>query len=489
MDKQELLNALKLYPEGTLQKLYDYANFILIPESDLAVNATMVDMMTKAKALATTHYPSWTGFDSKADFGRFLIELIALFSEKDFWYINAFLNEALLLKATDYTIVFQKSVAHGYFPILCKASTFLAFLSFGAGSATIYKKGDLQIRAGDYVYTNRDSFSVDANTTSKQIYLTEGAYFFESTQFNGHFVKIPKKYVDVDSIDIVIDNVQWKRVRTFGLSNNLSTDYIVLPDEQGSIKIFFGNGEYGSQPILGQTIEYSFIQTNGAVPVYAPTDLAVLKSLASKPVEGAAPLSALIIAGANPESIDSIRHKAIVNFYTQKTITNTHSCELFLLNQDGVAKCKAIINGVVIYFYVIKTDGTVADSTFLNELATAIYPNIVTGFSVQGLTTTLVEVTPIFLDAYILGGLDSNYVSSEIKRLIEDFTNPLTLADYGKSFSLLELTVFLRQNIAGLQNIVFTQIAGTTPANITVSANSILKKADTSLITVNVYEI
>ena len=102
--KKELLAYFSELDVPTLEKLRRYSSLLIIPEEDLLVNATMSQMVDKAHELADILFPEWTD-RGKSDFGEFLIELFALFSEKNFWYINAFANESLLQKMRSYSNV------------------------------------------------------------------------------------------------------------------------------------------------------------------------------------------------------------------------------------------------------------------------------------------------------------------------------------------------------------------------------------------------
>ena len=142
--KEQLLQYFKGLDIATLEKLQKYSNLLIIPDEDLLVNATMSQMVDKAHSLADSLFPEWTD-RSKSDFGEFLVELFALFSEKDFWYINAFANEGILRKMRSYSNAFSKASSMGYQPITCKGAESNFNVTFSAGEDTSYEKGDLVI--------------------------------------------------------------------------------------------------------------------------------------------------------------------------------------------------------------------------------------------------------------------------------------------------------------------------------------------------------
>ena len=182
-NKETLLAYFSGLPLSTLQKLRRYSELLIIPEEDLLTNATMIQMVDKAHLLADSLFPEWTD-RSKSDFGEFLVELFALFSEKDFWYINAFANESILRKAHSYSNVFAQVSALGYTPTLCKGATATFSLTFAAGNAATYKRGDLTVMVGDIPFTNDEDFNVPAEETTLTLLLHAGTFTSEDITFN-----------------------------------------------------------------------------------------------------------------------------------------------------------------------------------------------------------------------------------------------------------------------------------------------------------------
>ena len=119
--KEQLLQYFAGLDLSLLQKLEKYSKLLIIPDEDLLTYATMVQMVEKAHSVADSLFPEWTD-RSKSDFGEFLVELIALFSEKDFWYLNAFANEGILRKMRSYSNAFSKASSLGYFPTVCTSA-------------------------------------------------------------------------------------------------------------------------------------------------------------------------------------------------------------------------------------------------------------------------------------------------------------------------------------------------------------------------------
>lgn len=135
-NKEQLLQYFRGLDISVLEKLQKYSKLLIIPDEDLLVNVTMSQMVDKAHSLADALFPEWTD-RSKSDFGEFLVELFAFFSEKDFWYINAFANEGILSKMRSYSGAFSKAASMGYSAVTCKGSECNFSVSFEAGSETV----------------------------------------------------------------------------------------------------------------------------------------------------------------------------------------------------------------------------------------------------------------------------------------------------------------------------------------------------------------
>lgn len=98
MPSQSLLNEFNRFDDETLEKLIVIADSILSPldtELTSVDYASMLKEVFKPNGLADRYYREWTD-RSKSDFGRFLVELFALFSDKNMFYINHFSREGFV---------------------------------------------------------------------------------------------------------------------------------------------------------------------------------------------------------------------------------------------------------------------------------------------------------------------------------------------------------------------------------------------------------
>ena len=68
--------------------------------------------------------------------------------------------------------------------------------------------------------------------------------------------------------------------------------------------------------------------------------------------------------------------------------------------------------------------------------------------------------TGIILDAVIMAGYSAVAAEAAIRQVMEDITNPLVYADYGKGFSKSEASVIMQARVEGLQSIGFKMSLG-----------------------------
>lgn len=487
-EKEQILQDLALLPLATLQKLKKYADLVIIPDEDLLLNVTMIDMFDKSMKLADIHFPEWTD-RSESDFGRFLVELLCLFSEKDFYYINAWANESFITKMNVYADVFTKAIEYGYAPKVCRAAqqTFNVEFEPSATDYT-YPPGTLilEFKTKRYRFTNLDPVTVPASVvpTTLPLLLHEGSLLSEAQPFNGSRYNIRNTMIDVETIRVNIENVYWKRVRVFGQSDPSSKDFVVLPDEQGSAVIYFGEDGFGQKPEIDTIAELTYLKTTGAV-VNGTTDVVTVnKQSPSRKVVSIA-LVGLLTGGQQPETRASIAQNALNYFSTKFTVNNATNVERWLNFQLDVKRSHAQIQGSIVYFRVQPMDGTVAGAPLLTALENRILPFISGGYEPQGVITTYTTIPAIEMIFRFLTGYNQANIEALGKSLTSDYTNPLVLNDYGKDFNLSELEFFLKNKIPGLQSVEFI----TPNANIIQAAYSLFNKVPIENISITSYAI
>lgn len=485
LSKQLILDAFALLPESKLQSLYDYSQNVVIPDEDLLVNVTMQQMMSKAFSLAAIHFPEWTD-KSDSDFGRFLIELFALFSEKDFYYVNGFANESFVSKCQNYGDLFLRGVEYGYVGRMFTPSYLVAQVTFASGTDYTYAPGDLIITDENGVfYTNASSFTIAASgsPTTTSIPLFCGAITKIEAPYNGYRVDLVESNIGIETIMVAINGIAWSKVGMFGNSSATDKHFIVIPEEDGSCSIYFGNGTNGMEPSVDDVISISYVRSKVVQGIGAT--LSINKSSSAK--VASAPSQVSFDLGYFPETLDELRQNILLYKNSYNTLNTVDAVRLFLNKQAGIKRSHAVVIGTYVYFRYIPSDGSIP--TNYSALEALLTPILTMGFTPTGAATTFIPVGPIAVTAYYLSSANAGFVSSSIKQIISDYTNPLISADYGQDFSRNDLLHLCRQKIPALQNLVFTTVAGGSPVDITVDEGEIMQVVSTGDITVTLIPV
>ena len=467
--KQELINYFQGLEVATLQRLYKYASQIIIPDEDLLVNVTMPQMLNKAHQLADSLFPEWTD-RSKSDFGEFLIELFAVFSEKDFWYINAFANEGIFSKTRSYGNAFAKASALGYQPTLLKGAKGTFKVIFKEGEATNYKRGDLVLNVGGILFTNDDEFLLpkQEDLITKTLILQQGEQKYEDYIFNGFNVFIRKENIDIDSVEVIINNIKYSRVGTFGHSGTSSTHFVALPEEDGSIAIYFGDGTLGVSPEIGTEVQVRYRVCEGEKGNVKNTDVGINESISSREAIRADMLGNAS-EGTDLETLSTLKEKAPSFFNTKRAAINEEMAEKMLNNFSFIKKSKVTVLSSNIGYRAIPMSGDLDLSTEeLAILSREFDPYIMLGYNVssQGneyidlITKANINATQLILDVLVYKGYDHNEIEGAVRQVLSDLTNPLVLANYGSRFDRADVDIKIRMAVQGVQGIVFKLLVG-----------------------------
>lgn len=498
--KQDLIEQLSEYDKPTLERLTKYADLMLIPQPDMLVSVTADQMVAKAHQLADIFFPEWTD-RGKADFGEFLVEIMANFSEKDFWYLNALANETVLQNMTIYSNAYSRALSLGYTPVKACNAVYRFRLTYDAsnsGNAETIPIGGLVIEADTQglKFTNFQPIRLPATSGVIVVNLVQGEFATETVTYNGKSVRLSQPNIDTTYHYLESDNDEWSQVNTFAESDNTDKVFMSLPNEDGSQRLKFGEDEFGVEPSLGQnmTVRYNYGDTIAANGLPITTAYTVKES--PRVISVVTQVSQLVTA-TEQESLESIKVNAPLFFRTRGRVLNLRDCIEFLESLPTVRKAQAVSSSSTVYFYVVpETVITPAEEQdLLKELELLLQDTPVLGFEIYGLLTQYINLNHDFslpipssgvggitLEAFALSGSNLVDIKDEIKLLIGRFTDERgEITAYGKNFSLPELSSYLISNIEGLQNIVFNQVAGldaTTlvDGQIVVRENEIIKE-------------
>lgn len=497
--KESLIRYFSSLDIATLEKLKKYSELLIIPEEDLLTNATMTHMVAKAHSIADAIFPEWTD-RSKSDFGEFLVELFALFSEKDFWYINAFANEGIFRKMRSYSNAYSKASSLGYYPTTCKGSSADFSVSFESGDAFTYGRGELVVSVNGKDFSNDEPFELDASAGEvlRTLTLQEGKQIVEDVTYNGHSIFLSKPNIDIDSLEIIIDNIIYSRVNNFGNSGRDSYHFMVIPEEDGACSVYFGRDDFGFQPQLGKPITVYYRTCDGS-DGNIPIDVAEISDDSDERNAVSVAMITDSVGGRYAESLTSIKEQAPANFAYKRAAINETTSETILNSYPFIHQSKVWSFGSDVFYSVIPTSGaiepTASERQFIRE---NFEPCLMVGFTGNYTPNNYVDICSylsadkIILDVVISLGYNEDTIEEGVRQVMEDFTNPLIGATYGKTFSKSELDVDIRYSVAGVQSVSFKKLVGSTESVIedfTLDSKEIFRKIDQNKLTIRINAI
>lgn len=479
LTKEELLEQLSFLDAEKLNRLLFYASNIMIPDEDLLVDVTMKQMMEKAFEYADVYFPQWTD-RGVADFGRFLVELVAIFSEKDFYYVNGYANENLLSKMSIYSDAFMRVVELGYYPEVSRSAKAPFNVTFppSPDDYEIPRNGLIIKTLSGLFFTNLEPINVPSSATADfiTVELNEGTILSENFQYDGFFVFVSKENVDTETLTVEINDTLYNRVRTFGRSLNSSKHFVAIPEDNGSIGVYFGDNIYGSRPALNSTVKVSYLQCSNEEGNITVEEVTVNRS----PSERSATTAVMLEAskgGNNPDTLSDLKNNGRNFFASQFTLNNVNAVNRWLASQYDVKKyyVKIIQNNVT--YKVIPTEIGAEELVVLNSLRDRMQPIINGGYYAIPSTTEFVEINQVGMQIALSSDADSALTKQRVINLIIDYTNPYTLGNYGKDFSKEELNILIRSQIPSVQAVIFTSINGSLD-DIVVPSDKIMSKVE-----------
>lgn len=458
--KQSLINNLSKYDVDTLSKLLKYADLILIPDEDLASNVTMQQLVDKAHNLADTYFPEWTD-RSKSDFGEFLVELFALFSEKDFWYINAFANESILQKMRSYSNAFMKSISMGYTPTTSSPATLEAKINFSkATTSEIMNVGSVILIVDGKEFFNNKKIQISNTDTSITTTFSEGSHNTESYTFNGYCIFIRQTNVNIDSIGIEINGVTWERVKNFAGATSSSLYFLPIADEDGSVVIYFGNDGVGKTPDIGDSVSVTYDTCNGSEGNVAGDECSLSSSTLNHEISSVS-LASAPTGGTDAESLSSLVANAQLYVNNHGSVINVGTGENILKSIDFVFRAKISSVGFTMTYFVLPFDKSQASTTQKTFLKKNFEPKVLMGYNISFKENTFVDIirrleaTKLKVTVYTSGKYDTTSINSQVKSIIMDFSNPWSKADYGTGFIRATILNYILANVSGVMNVLF----------------------------------
>ena len=460
LSKKAILTELANLTQSKLNKLHDYSKVVqmLYPEDDLLLNANMSQMLSKARELANTHLPSWTD-RGDGDFGQFLVELVCLFSEKDYWYNNAFSLESNLHTSQVYSNAFVRAISMGYDPQVYTAGKVEFSVTFDgldvvdvSNPFKTYNPGDLilKVSSGPDNYINNSAFQIpdSLSDTTQVIPMVRGKFKTRSYVFDGDRIFIEDSSIDPKTIRLYIDSVEWESVQQLGISDSFDKHFVALPEENGSATIVFGYGVFGKKVEPETDVFVTYIKTDGLNGKGLQSEsFDIFRFNQSRPAISATPNSDETEEALVAETLESIKKVAPVESRRRKTIINTEDCTDFLLSKSSIARTHAVFINETITIYGINNQGISMVSAELDPFIPEIEAIMVQlGYTVIASDTNEIVLPKMDIVVETNPSANFNSIYSKVSQRIVDFFDPLVFGDYGRDFSHDDFYIYLKDS-------------------------------------------
>jgi hypothetical protein len=457
MSKKDLVLQFYEYSESVLEQLHVIASCILNPNLNQLVEVNfskMVDLVFKTGGLADTYFPEWTD-RSKVDFGRFLVELFALFSDKDFFYINHFHKESFISTAELYRSLVHKGISNGYNVQKNNSATAVFVINFAPGIGKFVERGEIQIgiqNLTELTFVN-ESFTLIENVKGHEITFIHGVNKSINGTISNRSIMLIDKNISANSIKLSINGELWSSVDSFYLGISSTKHYMVLQNQFGQVELVFAPAEFGYVPSIGTDYSVDYIVGGGSVGnLLAGTLTSVLKNITGRNILSF--FQPETSGGSTLLSLEGLRQNIIGS---QRTLNRLVTAE------DGITLCKNLsfvynafaqkISNYWYLFIVTKTEELLSESQ-LDELEEYFSDKLSPDDSIHFENPHKQEITMV-LDVYVLSNYDITAKKIQIETLVEELLSPLHEGDFGVGVIKEDFAVKILSRISGVQNVDF----------------------------------
>lgn len=451
-----------------LRKINEIIDSILTP---LDTELTSVDFsgmllqVFKDGGLADLYFPEWTD-RSESDFGRFLVELFAIFSDKDFFYMNHYSKEGFLGVAEEYRSIFHKAFQQGFNPPSNVSATGDIELLFGAGSAEVVPRGAISIGVSEMpslVYTN-EQFTMPTSTidTSVTVQFKHGKVKQESGKFDGYSIFIDTKGISDGSIRLFIGSDEWEQTDNFLKGTTATKHFMVVFTESGKAEILFASGKLGAVPAVDQSYTVEYIVGGGYIGDIEENVLnLVLENGTNRRLVSFTQFQ--MIGGNNLMPMELLRQTTIGKQRHQNRAVTPEDVDYLCKELSFVKKVKteAFLNFV--YVYVLPTSGGVLDNTQINLIEEKINSvddeerKLLLGFNLS-VTSAVFVPLKIIADIYLLPDTIKSSAMIKATQTLQEILDPLKDASFGDGFNRSKNASKILQRVSGATNVVFSTL-------------------------------
>lgn len=511
MDRDEILKYLNTLPTDKLNQLKEYSTLMLLPDSSTLLNINQPQLVDKAMQLADVFFPEWTD-RSSSDFGKFLIEIFALFSEKDFKYINHYANEGFLLTTQYFSNAYFKALEYGYTPKTIVLPTVKPILYFDSGEDVVVPKGGIEFEFSLFkgtlasptdkltkIYTNIKSFTISqaapgSTTAISNVLFKEGTLIEKTLSYNNRPIKLYDKNIDMSTIDVSINGVVYTKVSTFGSKSPDLKAFLPIPEEDGSVTIYLGDRVFFTNPPYGAQVSISYLNSPNFTSTFDYSDyftqISVKKPVLGRTIskyEGINPTefiqfsnpsafiayanASLILTGGHylqgqlQDSLTKVKQKSILWYKTSYRLINITDIKQYLSIELEYPKSSVSMYANKLLVSAYKSNKS--NSYIQDELSTTLLPRVMMGIDYIYVPTTKITLTQFEAFIYVTKGLSNlSDIANKAYAEFAALNDPEISSDYAKQFSVSEFTIRCISRIQGVSNVTVVSVNGQVPSTV-----------------------
>lgn len=427
--------------------------------------ASMIQQVFKSGGLADRYYPEWTD-RSKSDFGRFLVELFAIFSDKDLFYINHYSKEAFLGVAEEYRSIFHKAFHQGFNPPSNISASGDVELLFSAGVEEIVPRGTILLGVAempDLVYTNEEftipNTVIDTGVTAV---FKHGRIRSDNGFFDGYSILIDTTNIADESVRLLIDGVEWDRTENFLLGTISTKHFMVVYANDGKAEILFAKDGLGAVPDVNQEYVVEYRVGGGYIgDIGADVLNLVVTNGTVRNLQGFTQFQ--MVGGNNRLPLENLRHTVVGKQRHQNRVVTPEDVRYFCEELSFVRKVysEAFLNFV--YIYVLPIGGgdiSPSQRTLVEQKIKATDEEdrkLLMGFNLN-VSGALFVPLKIVCDIYLLPTTIKSSAMIKATQTLQEILDPLKDGDFGDGFNRSKNASKLLQRITGSTNVVFSTI-------------------------------
>lgn len=462
MTEQEIINNFSGFSDVTLKKLKLIGDGLISPldtELTSVDYATMLDSVFRANGLADRFFPEWTD-RSSSDFGRFLVELFAVFSDKDFFYINHYSQESFVGLAELYRSIAHKALSIGFNPPSNKSAEGNVQLVFSSGPSEFVPRGTIVLGIDnfpDLVYVNQD-FTLNESTidTVIEVPFIQGKPFSQQYYFNGYSIVVDVAKIVDKSIRLYIDGDEWTEVDSFIDGEVTDKHFMVFYSEDGKAEILFASGGLGAIPVKESVCVVNFLIGGGYIgDIDFNTLNLIVTSQTTRNLQSFTQYA--MVGGTDMLSMEKLRQTVIGKQRTQNRIVTPEDAEYFTKELSFVSKVSADVFLNFLTVYVLPTSGSTLSQAQKDAIVAKLTPNLLMGQEIVVSDIIFVPIT-MSIDVYLLPKTIKSGALITINKVIDEELNPMKLGEFGQGVNRSYIASKIMQKTTGVQNVVFTEL-------------------------------